>query len=235
MSFDGAFASLIDHYVAMQGSVRSFLWRCVIRRDVRFVEWYLCRYARERSLPCMAMCYSTGRSSRWLTYRPLYKGAFAPLYGDVSFGGTFVSLIDTYVVMQGNVRFFVWRYVIQRDVRLVDCHLCRYARERSLFCMAMYHSTERSPRWSIFMSLRNRAFAFVYGDVASLSILLFEGAFAWWLLVCWSSLQKIKSVYGVNQRSVRSFMGDEASFSILSFDGAFSPRWMMVCWSSLTK
>ena len=30
-SFDGAFASLIDIYGAMQRNARSFVWRCIIR------------------------------------------------------------------------------------------------------------------------------------------------------------------------------------------------------------
>ena len=56
----------------------------------------------------------------------LCKGAFAPLYGDVSFDGALASLIDIYVAMQGSVRSLVWRcsylflFVIRRGVRLVD-------------------------------------------------------------------------------------------------------------------
>ena len=37
VSLDGAFASLIDIYVTMQGSVRSCVWRCVIRGILRLL------------------------------------------------------------------------------------------------------------------------------------------------------------------------------------------------------
>ena len=38
VSVDGAFASLIDSLVAMQGSVRSLVWRRIIRLSVRSVD-----------------------------------------------------------------------------------------------------------------------------------------------------------------------------------------------------
>ena len=61
LSSDGAFATLSDTYVVMQeafaalhGVVATF-FHIVIRRGVRLVDGYLCRYAKERSLLCMAM------------------------------------------------------------------------------------------------------------------------------------------------------------------------------------
>ena len=73
-----------------------------------------------------------------------------------------------------------------------------------------------------------RGVRFLYGDVASFSILSFNGAFAPYMMVCWSSFKKYILTYVAMQRGVRSLYGDVASFSRSSFHGAFAP-WMMVC------
>jgi hypothetical protein len=176
--FSGCFA---ERVLQNKLDIESFAW---MLKD-KIIFWYLSRYARERSLHCMAMCHSRGVRLVLLIVMSLFKGAFSSLYGDIatfsskSFDGAFASSIDSYVAMQGSVRFFVWRCISRRSVRLVDWFVCRYARELSLLCMAMYHSTKRSLRWLIYMSLCKGAFASLYNDVDNtFSIVSFDEAFA---------------------------------------------------------
>ena len=176
----------------MQGSVRSLVWRCVIRRGVRFVDWYVAMQWSVRSFVSFPFVLRQGVRLVVRLMSPCTR-AFAPLYGDVSFDVAFASLIDIYiyiyiyVAMQWSVRSFVWRCSYLFSIMTFDGAFA------SLVDIYIY----------IYMSLCKGAFAPLYVDVANFSFLSSDVAIfsiwsfydrsPFWMTVCWSCLFLFKN------------------------------------------